>query len=57
MTVPTHLRALEEVLKDVRGGLNPVTKIWTEMYVKIHLGVAKENSSEGDIILDVGDWR
>ena len=58
MTVPTHLRALEDVLKDIRGGgLNPVTKIWWDMHFEINLELANGNSSEGDIILDVGCGR
>ena len=55
MMVPTHLRALEEVLKDIRGeSLNPVTKIGWDMHFEINLELANENSSEGDVILDVG---
>ena len=55
MTIPNHLRTLEEVLKDMRGGgLNPVTKIWWGMHSEINLELANENSSEGDILLDVG---
>ena len=55
MTIPNHLRALEEALKDIRGGgLNPETKIWWDMHFEINLELANENSSEGDIILDVG---
>lgn len=55
MTIPTHLRALEEVLKDIRGeGVDPVTKIYWNMHSGINLELANENSSEGDFILDVG---
>jgi hypothetical protein len=43
MTVPTHLSALEEVLKDIRGGgLNPVTKIWWDMHFEINLELANK---------------
>lgn len=55
MTIPNHLRALEDVLKDIRGeSLNPETKIWWDMHSEINLELANENGSEGDIILDVG---
>jgi ubiquinone/menaquinone biosynthesis C-methylase UbiE len=55
MTIPTHLRALEGVLKDIRGeSHNPVTKIWWDMHLEINLELANENSSEGNVILDVG---
>ena len=55
MAIPIHLRALEEVLKDIRGEcLNPVTKIWWDMHFEINLEWANENSSEGGFILDVG---
>jgi SAM-dependent methyltransferase len=55
MTLPPHLRALEEALKDMRGGwVDPVTKIWWDMHSRINLELANENSSEGSVILDVG---
>ena len=55
MTIPNHLRALEEALKDMRGGgVDPVTKIWWDMHFEINLELANENSSEGSVILDVG---
>lgn len=55
MTLPPHLRALEEALKDMRGGgVDPVTKIWWDMHSRINLELTNKNSSEGSVILDVG---
>ena len=49
------LEKLEKELKKIRNGqINPITKLYYDYIYEMYLKLANENSSEGNIILDIG---